>query len=92
MASKFYRQGCNKKKDKLDIERRIEWLVPRVYASIGLALYEKYKWEPEEIQELFRESQEIWQSSSNEGWDMLANAEEIVGAEFKRFNKTGNIV
>ena len=92
MASRFYNQGGNKKKDKLDIQRRIEWLVPRVYACIGLALYDKYKWEQEEIQELFEESQIIWQSSTNMGWDLLKNAEEIVGAEFRRFTDTGNIV
>lgn len=92
MASKFYQQGGSKHKDKLDIQRRIEWLVPRVYASIGLALYDKYKWEPEQIQELFKESDDIWQASSREGWDMLQNATEIVGAEFKRFSETGNII
>ena len=92
MASRFYNQGGNKKKDKLEIQRRIEWLVPRVYASIGLALYDKYKWEQEEIQELFEESQVIWQSSTNMGWDLLKNAEEIVGAEFRRFAESGNIV
>lgn len=92
MASRFYNQGSNKKKDKLDIQRRIEWLVPRVYASIGLALYEKYKWEPEQIQDLFKESDDIWQASTVEGWDLLKNAEEIVGAEFRRFTETGNIV
>ena len=92
MASRFYNQGANKKKDRLDIQRRIEWLVPRVYACIGLALYEKYKWESDEIQELFTESQEIWQSSTNMGWDLLKNAEEIVGAEFRRFAESGNIV
>ena len=59
MASRFYNQGSNKKKDKLEIQRRIEWLVPRVYASIGLALYDKYKWDPEQIQELFKESDDI---------------------------------
>ena len=81
-----------KKKDKMDIQRRIEWMVPRIYASIGLALYEKFEWEPEQIQELFSYSQAVWQSSTAEGWDMLDNAEEIVGAEFKRFADTGNIV
>lgn len=92
MASRFYSQGSNKKKDKLEIQRRIEWLVPRVYASIGLALYDKYKWEPEQIQDLFKESDDIWQASTVEGWDLLKNAEEIVGAEFRRFTDTGNIV
>ena len=92
MASRFYNQGSNKKKDKLEIQRRIEWLVPRVYASIGLALYDKYKWDPEQIQDLFKESDDIWQASTVEGWDLLKNAEEIVGAEFRRFADTGNIV
>ena len=92
MASRFYNQGGNKKKDKLEIQRRIEWLVPRVYASIGLALYDKYKWDPEQIQDLFKESDDIWQASTVEGWDLLKNAEEIVGAEFRRFADTGNIV
>ena len=82
MASRFYNQGSNKKKDKLEIQRRIEWLVPRVYASIGLALYDKYKWDPEQIQDLFKESDDIWQASTVEGWDLLKNAEEIVGADF----------
>lgn len=81
-----------KKKAMLDIENRLNWMVPRIYASIGLALYEGFEWEPEQIQELFNYSQAVWQSSTAEGWDMLDNAEEIVGAEFKRFADTGNIV
>lgn len=86
------KRSMMKKKAMLDIESRLDWIVPRVYASIGLALYEKEKWEPDQIQELFTYSQELWQASVREGWDMLDNAEEIIGAEFKRFKETGNIV
>lgn len=84
--------SMEKRRAMLDIENRLNWIVPRTYASIGLSLYEKYRWEPEQIQELFTYSQELWQASVREGWDMLDNAEEIIGAEFKRFKETGNIV
>lgn len=81
-----------KKKEKMDIEGRISWLVPHVYGSIGLSLYDKYGWDADQIQELFSDSQDLWQASTREGWDILKNAEEIIGVELRRFKDVGNIV
>jgi spermidine/putrescine-binding protein len=94
MKKTYYnsRKSLVKKKERMDIEGRLDWMVPRIYASLGLILYDKYQWEPEQIQELFSASQSLWNDSVREGWDMLKNAEEIVGVSFERFVESGNIV
>jgi hypothetical protein len=94
MRRSFYnnQKSVAKRKEKLAIETKLDWLIPHVYAAIGLSLYSKYGWEPEQIQEMFTDSQELWFSSTREGWDILKNAEEIVGVPFERFKETGNVV
>lgn len=94
MKGTYYnsKRSMDKKKAKMDIEGRIDWLVTHIYSAIGLSLYDKYGWDADQIQELFADSQELWQSSTREGWDILKNAEEIIGVEIKRFKDAGNIV
>ena len=87
MKGAYYnsKRSMDKKKAKMDIEGRIDWLVTHIYSAIGLSLYDKYGWDADQIQEL-------WQSSTREGWDILKNAEEIIGVEIRRFKDAGNIV
>ena len=86
------RHAARKNAAKMETELRADRVVKYTYAAIGLALYDKYKWEPDQIQELFTESQILWNSAITNGWDMLENAEEILDVEFKRIDKKGNVV
>lgn len=91
MSSKFYRGGAGKQKDKMQLRSYIEWLVPRVYASIACELWE-LNWTEEQIEDLFARSQERWQDSVENGWDMLKNVQEVTGIQVEYFRQTGNIV
>ncbi len=87
--SKVY--GGNKTKDRLTMQRQIEWLVPRVYAAIACELWDD-GWTEEQIQDLFARSQARWQDSVENGWDMLKNVQEVTGIQVEYFRQTGNIV
>ena len=80
-----------KKRDMQDIRGRIEWIVPRVYASIACELWDM-GWDADQIQELFRKSQERLDDSTRNGWDMLQNVEEVIGIPVTYFRERGNIV
>jgi hypothetical protein len=49
-------------------------------------------WEAEQIEELFAKSQERWEDSTRNGWDMLQNVEDVTGIKVSYFRDTGNIV
>ena len=89
MGNKFH--GGNKSKDKMLLKSYIEYLVPRVYASIACELWDK-GWTSEQIQGLFAGSQARWQDSVDNNWDMLSNVQEVTGIEVKFFKEKGNIV
>ena len=89
MASKYY--GGNKKKDKMLLDSYINWLVPRVYASIACELWDA-GFTAEKIQEIFLNSQIRWQDSVKNGWNMLKNVQEVTGIEVEYFKSTGNII
>ena len=89
MASKYY--GGNKKKDKMLLDSYINWLVPRVYASIACELWEA-GFDEDEIQTLFLNSQIRWQDSNINGWDMLQNVHQVTGIDVEYFKRTGNII
>lgn len=80
-----------KKKDRQDIMGRIEWIVPRVYASIACELWDM-GWNEDQIQDMFRKSQERWRDSEVNKWDMLKNVEDVIGIPLSYFRKTGSIV
>ena len=90
MASKFIKNG-NKTLDRLKMVRQTEWLVPHIYAAIACELWDK-GWSAEEIQELFRLSQERWLDSERNGWDLLQNVADVTGIDVRYFRQTGNIV
>jgi len=91
MGSKFHGGGDNKKYQKMLIDTQINFLVPRVYASIACALWNRGMNE-KEIEDLFAESQEYWADSQKNGWDMLQNVEDVTGIKVTYFHKTGSIV
>lgn len=84
MASKFH--GGINKKEKLLMQRQTEWLVTHVYAAIGSELYQD-GWDTDRIQDLFTRSQERWNDSTKNGWDMLKNFEEVVGVPLEFLTK-----
>jgi hypothetical protein len=91
MASGFYNSGSSKKRDKLILKEQIQYLVPRIYAAIACELWDM-GWEAEQIEELFAKSQERWEDSTRNGWDMLQNVEDVTGIKVSYFRDTGNIV
>ena len=90
MASNFIRNG-NKTLDRMKMLRQTEWLVPHIYAAIACELWDK-GWNAEDIQELFRLSQERWLDSERNGWDLLQNVADVTGIDVRYFRQTGNIV
>lgn len=91
MASGFYNSGSSKKRDKLILKEQIQYLVPRIYAAIACELWD-LGWEAEQIEDLFAKSQERWEDSTRNGWDMLQNVEDVTGIKVSYFRDTGNIV
>ena len=51
-------------------QREIESILPNLYASVALALHRKYNWEFEDIDDLFKESQDIWKESVEKNINM----------------------
>ena len=91
MGSRFYGGGDNKRYQKMLIDTQINFLVPRVYASIACALWNRGS-DEKQIEDLFAESQEYWRDSQANGWDMLQNVQDVTGIKVKYFKDTGNIV
>lgn len=63
------------------LEKQVANITPQVYAGIALALHRKYGWEYEQINELFVESQDIWNECVERDIDMIAMCEEETGIE-----------
>ena len=63
--------------------KKIQQITPEVYAAIALALHRKNKWGYKRINELFEESQKIWQESVNEDKDMVQMCMDETGIELK---------
>ena len=88
MASKFHGKH---KFEKTLLDSYITYAVPRIYAAFCLVLYDKYQWEPEQIQEAIAASDELWDRSSKEGWDIRENCLECTGINVIHFKQTGQI-
>ena len=63
--------------------KKIQQITPEVYAAIALALHRKNKWGYKRINELFEESQKIWQESVNEDKDMVQMCLDETGIELR---------
>lgn len=65
------------------VHQQAQRITPKIYASIALALCRKYGWEYEQINDLFGESQNIWNESINCNFDMLEMCEQETGIELR---------
>ena len=63
------------------LSKQVQNITPQVYAGIAIALHRKYQWEYDQINELFAESQEIWNECVRADVDMIAMCEEETGIE-----------
>lgn len=59
-------------------------VVPKVYAAIAISLQRKYGWEFEDINDLFNESQEVWNECVQTGVDMLKMCSDETGIDMQR--------
>lgn len=64
--------------------KQINQITPQVYAGIALALHRKHGWGYNRINDLFAESQIIWQECVDSGVDMIKMCEEETGIEVLR--------
>ena len=62
---------------------KIKQITPEVYAGIALALHRKYKWGYKRINDLFVESQIIWDECSNSNINMVQMCENETGIEIQ---------
>ena len=64
--------------------KQINQITPQVYAGISLALHRKHGWGYNRINDLFAESQIIWQECVDSEVDMIKMCEEETGIEVLR--------
>lgn len=64
--------------------KKIQQITPEVYAGIALALHRKYGWGYKRINDLFLESQNIWNECVNSGINMVKMCEEETGIEVRK--------
>ena len=63
--------------------RKTQEIVPEVYAGIALALSRKHGWEYDQINDLFQESQDIWNECIQTSANMVQMCEEETGIELR---------
>ena len=64
--------------------KKIEQITPEVYAGIALALHRKHRWGYKRINDLFLESQTIWNECINSGINMVEMCEKETGIEIRK--------
>ena len=64
--------------------KKIEQITPEVYAGIALALHRKCGWGYKRINNLFEESQIIWNECINSDINMVEMCEKETGIELKK--------
>ena len=64
--------------------KKIEQITPEVYAGIALALHRKCGWGYKRINDLFVESQTIWNECINSDINMLEMCEKETGSELRK--------
>ena len=64
--------------------KKIEQITPEVYAGIALALHRKCGWGYKRINDLFEESQIIWNECINSDRDMVEMCEKETGIELRK--------
>lgn len=66
------------------IERKSQEIIPEVYASVALALHRKYGWGYKRINDLFSETQSIWEECVQSDLNMRQICEAETGIEVTR--------
>lgn len=66
------------------IYKKIEQITPEVYAGIALALHRKCGWGYKRINDLFEESQIIWNECINSDINMVEMCEKETGIELRK--------
>ena len=64
--------------------KKIEQITPEVYAGIALALHRKFGWGYKRINDLFEESQIIWNECINSDINMVEMCEKETGIELRK--------
>ena len=64
--------------------KKIEQITPEVYAGIALALHRKCGWGYKRINDLFVESQTIWDECINSDINMMEMCEKETGIELRK--------
>ena len=64
--------------------KKIEQITPEVYAGIALTLHRKYEWGYKRINDLFEESQIIWNECINSDINMMEMCEKETGIELRK--------
>ena len=64
--------------------KKINQITPEVYAGIALALHRKCGWGYKRINDLFSESQIIWNECINSDINMLEMCEKETGIELRK--------
>lgn len=57
----------------------IREMVPRIYAGFALTLHRQYHMDFDQIVNILTETQELWQSDGNGGFDILKTCSEETG-------------
>lgn len=70
-------------KVKAKMEKQIKQITPEVYAGIALALHRKQKWGYKRINDLFMESQKIWDECVELDINMIELCEKETGIEVR---------
>lgn len=63
--------------------KKIEMITPQVYAGIALALHRRYGWGFKRINDLFAESQDIWEECLTKDINMIQMCEEETGIDVR---------
>ena len=61
--------------------KKIDSITPQIYAAIAISLHRKFGWGYKRINDLFVESQEVWNECVSNGVDMVKKCEDETGIE-----------
>lgn len=67
-----------------EMRRKIEEITPEIYAGLALALHRKYGWGYQRINDLFLESQNIWNECVQSGLNMPLMCYQETGIDVQR--------
>lgn len=65
------------------LHQKVHQITPEVYAGIALALHRKHGWGYKRINDLFAESQEIWDECNTKTINMIQMCLEETGIELR---------